>query len=425
MAIALLCVLLGSLPARSAPNNVDAVAVIIGNRDYQDRIPDVDFAANDADAFKDFVINVLGYDAENIIDLRDASQSQFQSTFGNRETHEGKLWRYLHPKGKSEVVVFYSGHGVPSLKNKQGYLLPVDADPDAPEINGFSIGTLLENLSKLEAKSISVYLDTCFSGESQTGMLVRGTSGITVTPVLPDRPSRMTVITASQGDQVASWDFKAKHGMFTKHLLDALYGNADEGEYGNGDGKVVLGEVKEYLDVHMTRAARRQYGRHQNAWVKGDDSSVLSKLPPKVQVASIANSAQRRSALPSVNAMSDRDICINSTQAGSLFIADSWWAENTYAWETNTAQYGQFISEAKHRRLTLNLCRSKLLGLGQPEVTQSRTKGGALAANNRLLCRRALNLDGDAWRAASDSDHAYVVEARRRGLDVQDCLLQN
>ena len=27
-------------------------------------------------------------------------------------------------------MVFYSGHGVPGLKSRTGYLLPVDADPD-------------------------------------------------------------------------------------------------------------------------------------------------------------------------------------------------------------------------------------------------------------------------------------------------------
>ncbi len=265
----------------AAKTNKRAVAVIIGNKDYEDRIPDVEFAANDANAFRKFVVDVLGYDPENIIDLRNATKAQLEAAFGNRVTHEGKLWRYLDPKGRSDVVVFYSGHGVPGLKDKRGYLLPVDADPNSPEINGYPVDTLFDNLSKLEARSMSVFLDACFSGESHEGMLVRATSGITISPKLPTKtPTKMSIITAAQGDQVASWDFKAKHGMFTRHLLDALYGQADKGEYGNGDGKVALSEVKEYLDDFMTRAARREYGRHQNAWVNGDDGIVLT-TPPK------------------------------------------------------------------------------------------------------------------------------------------------
>jgi hypothetical protein len=155
--------------AVAASRNKDAVAVIIGNKDYKSRIPTVDYAHNDAIAFKTFVIDVLGYDPENIIDLRDASKAQLETAFGNRETHEGKLWRYISPKGKSDVMVFYSGHGVPGLKDKRGYILPVDADAGTPEINGFPVDTLLANLGKLKTKSMTVFLDACFSGESQGG----------------------------------------------------------------------------------------------------------------------------------------------------------------------------------------------------------------------------------------------------------------
>ena len=272
--------------AEAAAKNRRAVAVIIGNSSYQGSTPAVDFALNDADAFKTFVVDVLGYDPENIIDLRDATQSQMETAFGNDRSHEGRLWRYIDPKGRSDVVVFYSGHGVPGLKDKRGYLLPVDADPEAPEINGYALDTLLANLGKLNVKSLSVFIDACFSGDSQKGMLIRSTSGITIVPDMPAQSSKMTLITAAQGDQVASWDNKAKQGLFTKHLLDALYGEADSEDYGNGDGKIALSEVREYLDDNMTRAARRQFGRHQNSWISGSEDNLL--------VASVSGEPRRR-----------------------------------------------------------------------------------------------------------------------------------
>ena len=87
----------------------------------------------------------------------------------------------------------------------------------------------------------------------------------------------MVVITASKGDQFASWDEDAKHGLFTKHLLEALGGNADKEEFGgNKDGKVTLGEVKTYLDDEMTYQARRRFSRDQHATVSGDLKTVLS-----------------------------------------------------------------------------------------------------------------------------------------------------
>jgi len=39
-----------AVPAFAAETNKDAVAVIIGNKDYAGPVPDVDFAHNDADA---------------------------------------------------------------------------------------------------------------------------------------------------------------------------------------------------------------------------------------------------------------------------------------------------------------------------------------------------------------------------------------
>lgn len=204
--------------------NADAVAVIIGNKAYQGPIPAVDFAHNDAGSVKRFVIDVLGYDPANIIEVRDATKAQLEAVFGNERSHQDRLWRYLDPQGGSDVVIFYSGHGVPGLKDKRGYLLPVNGDPDLAEINGFPVDLLYTNLAKLEARSFTVFLDACFSGESPKGMLIQATSGISIRPRLPGKNSQLTVVTAAAGNQVASWDFDAKHGLFTRHLLDALYG---------------------------------------------------------------------------------------------------------------------------------------------------------------------------------------------------------
>ncbi len=254
-----------------------AVAVIIGNRDYQGRTPDVLFAANDADAMRQFTTKNLGYRDGNIIDLRDATLTQLNATFGTVDNYRGRLFDYVRP-GKSDVIVFYSGHGVPGSKNRRGYLLPINADPNRVELNGYPLDTLLSNLAKIPARSMSVYLDACFSGESESGTLVRSTSGITIQAKMPSSAAHMTVITAARNDQFASWDEDAKHGLFTKHLLAALMGEADSEDYGDGDGKVTLAELKAYLDEEMTYQARRRYSRDQKATVQGNLNRVLATL---------------------------------------------------------------------------------------------------------------------------------------------------
>ncbi|MDC0400109.1 caspase family protein [Alphaproteobacteria bacterium] len=255
----------------------DAIALIIGNRDYKGDTPDVEFAVNDADAMRDFVLSKLGYRSGNIIDLRDATQAELLSAFGSKESHKGTLFDYVRAD-ESDVIVFYSGHGVPGLSDRRGYLLSVDANPNKAELTGYPVETLLKNLSKIPAKSMMVFIDACFSGNTPKGMLVDAMSGLTVEIRQPKKASKgMVVLTASRGDQVASWDKNAKHGLFTKHLLEALNGAADkQSKTGNNDGKVTLGEVKAYLDREMTYQARRRFSRDQHATVSGDLKTVLS-----------------------------------------------------------------------------------------------------------------------------------------------------
>ena len=275
--LAVLCVALAwsAAEAGAEVRNPKGVAVIVGNADYEHRdIPDVSFAHRDADAFRRYVVDVLGFDPENIIDLRDARRRRMFDALGSRRSPQGELWSYLDPEGGSDVVVFYSGHGVPGMKDKRGYLLPVDGSPHAAEEDGYPIDLLYKNLGNLkEARSVVIYLDACFSGSSAGGNLTRSASPVYVRAALPKELSKkVTALTAASGKQLASWDERARHGLFTHHLLDALYGKGDADK----DGRVTAKEAKKYLDKRMTRAARRQHRRIQHANLSGAEGVLLS-----------------------------------------------------------------------------------------------------------------------------------------------------
>ena len=263
----------------AAFRNPDGVAVIIGNRAYQYDVPEVTYAHRDAEAFRRYVVDVLGFDPENVIHQKDADKATMERVFGNRDSLTGsELWRHLHPDGISDVVVFYSGHGIPGLNDKRGYLLPVNAHPDTAELNGYPIDVLYDNLVKLKeqkaVRSVHVFLDACFSGDSGGGRLIGSTSAIRVAPLQASEGlEKLTILTAASGKEVASWDKTAKHGLFTHHLLNALYGEGDT----DADGQVTAVEAKAYLDRHMTRAARRTFGRVQNADLRGVETAVLAR----------------------------------------------------------------------------------------------------------------------------------------------------
>ena len=274
--LSVLAVLACSAPVWAAPSNPRGVALIIGNVDYEHRdVPDVTFAHRDADAFRRYVVEVLGFDPKNIVDLRDATRRELFDALGTKSDPRSLLWSYLDPESTSDVVVFYSGHGVPGVNDKRGYLLPVDADPKAAEDDGYPIDLLYRNVGGLaEARSVRVYLDACFSGGSGGGgTLIQNASPVFVEAALPEGlGEKVTSLAAASGKQVASWDEGAGHGLFTHHLLDALYGKADA----DGDGKVTAREAKGYLDRYMTRAARRQHRRIQQASLVGAVEVVVA-----------------------------------------------------------------------------------------------------------------------------------------------------
>ena len=239
-------------------------------------IPDVSFADRDAVAFRHYVIDVLGYTPEKIIEVHNADRKNTERIFGTDNNHQRRLWSELNPDGGSEVVVFYSGHGVPGRigpdERPRGYLLPTNARPEDAAHDGYSIDVLYENLAKMwEADSIVVYLDACFSGASDGGKLLRDASPVYVEAELP-AGERVTVVTAATAKEVASWDRENRYGLFTHHLLDALYGRGDK----DGDGQVTVEEVSDYLNRYMTRAAMRVFDRSQHATVLGPAGAVLA-----------------------------------------------------------------------------------------------------------------------------------------------------
>jgi len=261
--------------------NSDAIAVVVGNRSYSKRngdLPNVDYAHNDVQMIKRYLIESLGYREGNIIDLQDATQAELVSTFGSSDNYKGRLYGWVR-NGKSDVFVYYSGHGAPGLSNGQGYLLPVDASPDTVELNGYPLKTLYSNLSKLPAKSITVVIDACFSGGSQAGTVVRNASSISLKMVDAEViSSKINVLTAAGLSEVASWDNESSLGLFTKYFLEGVSGSADEGDFGNGDGRVTLGELSKYLNSEVTYMARRLYMREQHPNVTGNANLVMATL---------------------------------------------------------------------------------------------------------------------------------------------------
>jgi peptidoglycan hydrolase-like protein with peptidoglycan-binding domain len=249
------------------------IAVVIGNQAYQNGIPEVSYGLRDAEAMRSALVNHLGFNADNVIMVENATQGDMATVFGNRESFKGKIWKYIDPDGRSKVFVFYSGHGMPDVQSKSPFILPVDANPATVTINGYPLELVYSNLEKLTIEKAYVFLDACFSGGSNTRMLIQSASPIYVSAKVDTgvRSDKLTILAASEGDQLASWDDREGHGLFTSYVLKGLAGEATAG----GDGRLTAAELHAYVLENVRRQARRIYGREQTPVLIGDAEAEI------------------------------------------------------------------------------------------------------------------------------------------------------
>ena len=259
------------------PRNGDAFAVIIATSNYRNGdIPRAEFALNDGEAMRQLLIKTFGYDEENVVVLRDPQQSELMSYFGTRYNHQGRLHDIIEREGIREIYIYYSGHGVPGEGGK-GLILPSDADPYKAQLTGYSLETLINNLNKLPNVHTTLAIDSCFSGVSEAGSLVRNASPVFLSNSLSVGGLKNGVIlTAADGSEIASWDRETGHGLFTRHLIEGYLGRADR-DAGNRDGRVDLSEMTFHLRRQLSREARRLYSRRQTPQIQGDPQQLLNK----------------------------------------------------------------------------------------------------------------------------------------------------
>lgn len=257
----------------------DDIAVIIGNRNYK-RAPEVSYAINDARSVRTYVEKALGFRPGNIILQEDATLSDLKVLFGDVGNPSGRLADMVKP-GRSEVWVFYSGHGAPDPSARKAYLMPTDADANRLALTGLSVDMLYQNLSKIGAKHVTVVIDACFSGASGGGqMLITAASPIGIQVNDPasmfSESGGATIIAAAEGQQLANWHLGQEHGLLTYYLLKGLQGSAD----GNRDGAITVAEMKAWLTDRadgVPYEARRQHGRDQTPMVWGAGDRVIKK----------------------------------------------------------------------------------------------------------------------------------------------------
>ena len=234
-------------------DNPNAVAVVIGIKDYGENMEDVKYALRDAQFVREYLIKTFGYAPENILPSDPKEQITSAVLKG---LIKNQLAAHVK-KGISDVFIYYSGHGAPGNKNgeTEPFLLPSDCNPsNISDDNAYRLSEFYEDLNTLGAekafKSITVVLDACFTGTTKSGNpLVKGRKGVTNWPdfkrsenPLKNIPNAI-LITSAASDEVSTEYPDVEQGMFTYFFLKGLQGEADKNE----DDRVTIAELEAYL----------------------------------------------------------------------------------------------------------------------------------------------------------------------------------
>lgn len=250
-----------------------SVAVIMGVEQY-DFIPVAPYAAHDAELVSRYFKALLGVDRVIVHKNKEVSGFFFENLFN---AEEGELSRIIE-KGKTDLFVYYSGHGVSAADGKDVYMLPADSKLRLIEKQGYSLNSLFEQLDKLPTKSTTVFIDACFSGLgkfSQIGspLNLMQTKGVKVKPLLFQpwlRNPNFRVFTSSATNQASLVLDEARTGLFTYFLAMGLRGRADM----NQDGHVTADELYRYIYSNVSENSKKIY-QEQTPCFYGDGSFVL------------------------------------------------------------------------------------------------------------------------------------------------------
>ena len=246
-----------------ALENPNAVALIIGVESYSN-LPPAQYADSDATHFYDYANQSLGVPPSKIKLLTDLKANRTELL----KTMKGWMRTEIAP-GKSDVYIFFAGHGLASVDGSKTYLLPADGDRDLLDETSILRDDLIA--SAKGAKTITMFLDTCYSGGTRTNeILLADARPIAIVPDKSALPSNVTVLAAASGAQLSSTYEAAKQGLFSYWLMKGLEGDADT----NRDKMITTGELHEYVARKVSPIAQRR-SRQQSPQLMGDSTRVL------------------------------------------------------------------------------------------------------------------------------------------------------
>ena len=250
---------------KKVKRNSNALALIVGISDYERTDAPAVYADKDAQYFHDYASLKLGIPDSNIKTMVNAKAEQGDVILAVKD------WMRRSSKpGKTDVYVFFAGHGLASDDGEQMYLLPYDGRPRLLDDTAILRDRLFTDITSANPRSVTVFLDTCYSGTTRGTDMLISSRPIAIKALEQSIPDNFTVMTAARGDQTAKPLEEAKHGMFSYFLMKGMEGEADQ----NQDNKITAGELHQYVQSNVVQ----QSSGSQTPELQGDADRVLVRF---------------------------------------------------------------------------------------------------------------------------------------------------
>ncbi len=251
---------------KTARKNKNALALVIGVADYKYTSDPALYADKDAEYFNDYAAIKLGVPDNNIFTITNTEADEVSI----KKAVKNWLLR-MSAKDKTDVYVFFAGHGLASSDGSNMFLLPYDGDPELLEDSAIDRKQLFADIQAISPRSVTVFLDSCYSGGTRAGgTLVASLRPIAIRAKEQNVPDGFTILSAAKGDQTSQSLEEAKHGLFSYFLMRGLEGDADA----NNDNQITAGELHSFV----TDKVERQSGFKQTPDLQGDADRVLVRF---------------------------------------------------------------------------------------------------------------------------------------------------
>ena len=184
-----------AIPQNAVDKNSNTFAIVIANENYKYVSP-VKYAANDGRVLARYLNETLGIPGDHIDVYTDASLGDMSRAI-TRMKDLGEAFG-----DKLNLIFYYAGHGVPDEVSKQSLLLPIDGDASIAN-TCVKLSDIYKMLGSLQAKSVVVMMDACFSGAQRGDGMLMAARGVKIKAQPYEPTGKMIVISAAQGDQTA------------------------------------------------------------------------------------------------------------------------------------------------------------------------------------------------------------------------------